>query len=126
MGMFDALTSDYPLPHHQDGEFQTKDLAHMVHGEFGISGFLDEYRITADGRLMLHRHVREWRDRPGSPLGGYLESVRDWWEEIPDVHGDIRIYTRDEDSGNDGNEWVEFRIRFTHGRVERVDTVQTG
>lgn len=70
--------------------------------------------------------MREWRDRPGSPLGGYFESVRDWWEEIPDVHGDVRIYTRDEDAGNDGNEWVEFRIRFTHGRVERVDTVQTG
>jgi hypothetical protein len=59
VGMFDLLTSDYPLPHHQDAEFQTKDLAHLVHGEPGECGFLDHYRITEDGRLMLHRHVRE-------------------------------------------------------------------
>jgi hypothetical protein len=82
--MFDLLTSDYPLPHHQAAEFQTKDLAHLVHGEPGECGFLDHYRITEDGR----------------------------------------IYTRDDQSGGDRAERVEFRVRFTHGRLERIDPVE--
>ena len=125
MGMFDTLRCDYPLPHHQDAEFQTKDLAYLVHGESGMGGFLDEYRITADGRLMLHRHDREWRDDPETFLGGYLESVRDWWEEVTDAHGDIRIYTCQAHADNEGSDWVEFRVRFTHGQVERVDSVDS-
>ncbi len=120
MGMFDRLTSEYPLPSHKNAEYQTKDLAYLVHGESDIGGFLDEYRITADGRLMLHRHEREWRDRPDSLLGGYLESVRDWWEEVSDIHGDLRIYTQDDDSDSHQSKWVEFRVRFTHGRVEWI------
>jgi hypothetical protein len=124
MGMFDLLTSDYPLPHHQHAEFQTKDLAHLVHGEPGECGFLDHYRITEDGRLMLHRHVREWRSDPEMLLGGCLESVRDWWEEVPGIHGDVRIYTRDDKSGGDRADRVEFRVRFTHGRLERIDQVE--
>ena len=124
MGMFDRLTSDYPLPSHQSAEHQTKDLAHLVHGDFGIGGFLDEYRITADGGLMLHRHVREWRKDPDSPFGGYLHSVRDWWEEVPDVHGDIDFYTGGPASGDDPPWQVEFRARFTHGRVEWIKPLE--
>jgi hypothetical protein len=58
------------------------------------------------------------------PLGGCLESVRDWWEEVPGVHGDIRIYTLDEESGHGRADRVEFRVRFTHGRLERIDQVE--
>ena len=29
MGMFDRLTSDYPLPSHQSAEYQTKDLGNL-------------------------------------------------------------------------------------------------
>lgn len=73
-------------------EFQTKDLAYLVLGE-SLSGFLDDYEITKDGRLMRHVHEREWREDSDAPLGGYLESVRDWWEEAADIHGDVRICT---------------------------------
>ncbi len=121
MGMFDTLRCDYPLPDVQEAEFQTKSLVSLLHGELGMGGFLDEYRITTDGRLLLHKHIRQWRDDPEALFGGYLESVRDWWEEVPDVHGDIRIYTSRTQGDGAESDWVEFRIRFTHGRVERVE-----
>lgn len=92
MGMFDTLRCDYPLPHHQEADFQTKYLAHLVHGELGLGGLLDDYRITADGRLMLHKHIREWCDDPEAFLGGYSESARDWWEELADVCSETLIY----------------------------------
>ena len=124
MGMFDRLTSDYPLPSHQQAEYQTKDLVHLVHGESGLRGFLDEYRITADGRLMLHRHVREWREDPDSPFGGYLHSIRNWWEDVSDVHGDISIYTYEPALGDEPAARAEFRVRFTHGRVEWIKPLE--
>ena len=125
MGMFDRLTSDYPLPSHQQAEYQTKGLAWLVHGESGIGGFLDEYRITADGRLMLRRHVREWRADADAPLGGCFQSVRDWWEEVPDVHGDVDVYAREPAAGDELPGRVEFRVRFTHGRVEWIKAHET-
>ena len=118
MGMFDTVRSAYPLPHHQDSEFQTKDLAFLVEGEM-MGGFLDDYEITAEGRLRVHRHEREWVEDPDAFFRGYLKSVNDWWEDVPDVHGDIRMYTTDRQA--DGtSEWTEFKIRFTHGVVESV------
>ena len=48
----------------------------------------------------------------------------DWWEEMPDVHGGIRIYTSRSQGDGAESDWVEFRIRFTHGRVERIDRVE--
>jgi len=33
MGTFDTVVCRYPLPHHQDAEFQTKDLAAVAAGE---------------------------------------------------------------------------------------------
>lgn len=82
MGMFDTVRCRYPLPHHQDAVFQTKDLANLVLGEGGLRGTLDEYEITEDGRLMRHVHEREWReDADGGPLGGVMRSVN------PDIVG---------------------------------------
>lgn len=121
MGMFDTVRCRYPLPHHQDVEFQTKDLAHLVHQDAWIGGFLDQYEITEDGRLKRHAHEREWRKDPDHPLGGYLASIRDWWEEVPDVHGDVRIYTSVGKPKEPDYRWVEFRVRFTNGRVQEVE-----
>lgn len=118
MGMFDTVRCAYPLPNHQDEEFQTKDLAHLVHGE-PTGGFLDHYEITSDGRLRAHRHQRQWVDDPDAFLGGYLRSVKDWWEDLPDVHGDIRIYTSVKNAEG-GSDWIEFVLRFTYGVVETV------
>ena len=125
MGMFDTVVCRHPLPHHQDAEFQTKDLAAIALGEHFLSGLLDEYEITADGRLCRHVHEREWTADPEAFLGGYMRSVRDWWEDVPDAHGDVVIYTTDEIPGEQHGRWVAFRVRFTNGRIEEVHEVQT-
>lgn len=86
-----------------------------------LGGSLDDYEITRDGRLRVHRHEREWTADEDAFFGGYLRSVKDWWEDLPDVHGDIRIYTSSRNA--EGSEWTEFRLRFTHGVVESVTRV---
>ena len=142
MGMFDEVVCCYPLPHHQDARFQTKDLSAIALGERWIGGTLDEYEITQDGRLRRHAHEREWVEDQSALLGTYLKSVRDWWEDVPDAHGDVWIYTtetvtrpqkgvvadeKDELTAGDGtpgeraSREIEFRIRFTNGRVQQLE-----
>jgi hypothetical protein len=96
--MYDTIRCDYPLPNpgHQTLEYQTKDLECM----------LGEYTITHEGRLVLH---------PGKGLLA-RQATRD--VECPH-HGDIRIYTSLERPRRRG-EWVEYLVRFTEGRVQRV------
>jgi len=125
MGMFDTVVCRYPLPHHQDAEFQTKDLGAVALGERFLSGLLDEYEITADGRLCRHVHDREWTEDPEAFLGGHMRSVRDWWEDVPHAHGDVVMYTTEEIPGQQRDGWVEFRVRFTNGRVQKVHEVHT-
>lgn len=140
MGMFDEVVCRYRLPHRQEARFQTKDLAAVALGERCLGGLLDEYLITEDGRLRRHVHEREWVEDAGAPFRGYLRSVRDWWEDVPRAHGDVLIYTSEpataspwETAGetadapvDDGTaaerpvRFIEFLIRFTHGRVEHV------
>lgn len=135
MGLFDDVVCRYPLPHHQDAGFQTKDLAGIALGDHWITGTLDEYEIALDGRLRRHVHEREWVEDPSTVLGGCMKSVRDRWEDVPDAHGDVWIYTAvsaanaPDDPGADGGDtacerpgqWIEFRIRFTNGRVQDVE-----
>ena len=123
MGMFDTVVCRYPLPHHQDAEFQTKDLAVVALGEHGVSGLLDEYEIAADGRLRRHLHEREWTSDPDAFFGGYMRSVKDWWEDVPDAHGDMVMYTSEEIPGQQGHRWIEFRVRFTNGRVQDIHEI---
>lgn len=121
MGMFDRVRCRYPLPHHQDAEFQTKDLANLVRDEPWLGGFLDDYEITEDGRLTRHVHEREWREDPESFFGGHLISTSDRWEEVPGVHGDVRIYTSEGTHGRPDWRSIEFRIRFSNGRVQEIE-----
>ena len=120
MGMFDTVVCRYPLPHHQDAEFQTKDLASVALGEHGIGGFMEDYEVTEDGRLRRHVHEREWTEDPDAPFGGWLRSVKDWWEDVPDAHGDVVIYTSRAAEDQTPAAWTEFRLRFTNGRVQDV------
>lgn len=98
MGMFDTIHCEYPLPdpRHQGLEFQTKDLESlMLH-----------FTITADGRLLQH----SWRKDQ--------EPRRE--VEWP-VHRDVSIYTSLENPAFElGREWVEYVVRFSHGRVESI------
>lgn len=117
MGMYDTIRSRFPLPHHQDAEYQTKDIEHLIGGVSDLGGTLSEYEITPEGVLRVRVHEREWHVDPDWFAGGYAKSVNSWWEAIPDVHGDIQIYTLD------SGERVEFRVRFTEGFVSQVDEV---
>jgi len=100
MGLFDTVHCEYPLPdaRHQGLEYQTKDLECL----------LDNYTITRDGRLV--RHASRFGGGPGHDI------------EWP-LHGDISIYTSVK--GEDPR-WVEYVVRFTHGRVEWVRPLPEG
>jgi hypothetical protein len=83
MGLFDTVRCHYPLPNHQELEFQTKTLASVVDGDHWLGGRMEEYEIAQDGRLRHHVHERVWSEDPEALFGGYLRSVRDWWEDVP-------------------------------------------
>ena len=125
MGMFDTVVCRYQLPHHQEAQFQTKDLAAVALGECGFAGFLDEYEITEEGYLRRHVHERVWTKDPSAPLGGHVRSTKDCWEEVPDVHGDVVIGTSRDAGDQVCPAWTEFRVRFTNGRVQEVRQVPT-
>jgi hypothetical protein len=94
MGLFDTIKCEYPLPNklHQDLEFQTKDLECL----------LERYMITFDGRLVRH---------PGKGNVGLERDI------VWPFHGDIRIYDSDPENPS---HFVEYVVRFTHGRVEWI------
>jgi hypothetical protein len=99
VGLYDSVECDYPLPdpEYQELEFQTRDFEWVM----------QRYAITRDGRLLK----RAPRPEPGREL---IALERD--AELP-VHGDLLIYAADPatDQG-----LIEYRVRFLHGRVERV------
>jgi len=78
---------------------------------------MEDYEITRDGRLRRQRHtykvVKTHRQFPSS----HLKSIKSWWTTVSDAHGDVLIYTSD-DTDERGPQWVEFRVRFTNGRVQ--------
>jgi hypothetical protein len=119
--MFDTVRCRFPLPHHQDAEFQTKDLEHVVFGEGG-DGTMSLYEITEDGRLRRRAHrYRIVRKKPGFRRVP-LKSTKTWWEDVPDAHGDVYIYTFERSSDTTVPPEIRFRVRFTNGRVQDVST----
>jgi hypothetical protein len=121
--MFDVVSCHYPLPHHQDAEFQTKDLARVVLGLFDVEGTCSFYQITAKGELCRHRRRRIWAPPPSRRWVRGSPKFMDWWERIERVHGDVRIYTSEGTRGTASFRWFEFRVTFTHGRVSVVREV---
>ena len=91
MGIFDTVHCEYPLP---DARHQDLDFQTK-----DLERFLGTYTITYDGRLI--RHAGRGRGGPDRDI------------EWP-IHGDIRIYTSVD------KEWIEYVVRFTHGRVEWI------
>lgn len=106
MGLYDNVKVFYPLPDPalRFTVFQTKDFNCM----------LEDYTIMEDGRLIYHPSHLELlpeNERDGMRM---FTRVRDPDVEITDMHGDIFIIGGDRD-------FTEYRVRFTHGRVERID-----
>ena len=99
MGLYDTVECDYPLPdpEYQELEFQTRDFEWI----------LQRYAITKDGRLLR----RAPRQVPGREVVALEKDV-----ELP-VHGDLLMYAADPVTDHG---LVEYRVRFLHGRVERI------
>jgi hypothetical protein len=89
--MFDTVHCEYPLP---DSQHQGLDFQTK-----DLECALFDFTITRDGRLVRHA------------LRGGRWAKRD--VEFP-IHGDIRIYTSKD------KVWIEYAVRFTHGRVEWI------
>jgi len=117
--MFDYVRCRYPLPHHQDALSQTKDLLSLVDRGEWLGGLLENYEITKDGRLRRQRHKYKVVKTPRRFPSFGLKSIKSWWTTVSDAHGDVLIYTSD-DTGKRGRRWIEFRVRFTNGRVQDV------
>ncbi len=131
MGMFDNVKCEYLLPETNAGiklDFQTKSF-----GDDCVGGFMDNYTITEDGGLILHKEVwefveekdrpyygkPEWDDNPLVRLAGSMKSIP-MGDEVLDHNGVINIYT------NVGDTWYEYEIKFTDGKVADIKRIYIG
>ena len=127
--MFDTVRCRFPLPHHQDVEFQTKDLEHVAFGEGG-EGTMSLYEITEDGRLRRRAHRYRIARKPPAFRRVVLKSTKTWWEDVPDAHGDVYIYTFERSSDGKGlsrnqvpravHEWSCSRYSAGHIRADSI------
>jgi len=122
MGMFDTVVCKCFLPDRPTGinDFQTKSF-----GTNGIGGNMDNYTITIDGSLILHKVRMEWVEEEDRPyygkhewdkgglykMAGCMNSIPEG-DEVIEHHGIIYIYTHTDD-----HDWVEYEIKFTDGKV---------
>jgi hypothetical protein len=124
MGMFDDVKCKYPLPDPPRGnDFQTKSFGDGVTG-----GFMENYTITKEGKLVFHKVVYEmvpeeerpywgkpeWKKNPLMQICGSMKSVP-MGDEVMDYHGIINIYTLSDE------EWFEYSIEFTNGKVTNAE-----
>ncbi len=128
MGMFDNIQCEYPLPEtgyrvSPGHSFQTKSLGSE----------LDDYTITVDGSLILHRKswegvpeeerpyygTPEWEERSKQVIGS-IRTVPVGDEEVP-YHGDIYFYDSLSVGNKPGEVWIEYKARFTEGRLSRIE-----
>ncbi len=126
--MYDNIECEYPLPDTPTGlnlDFQTKDF-----GDGFTGGFLDNYTITKDGKLVLHKEAwelvpeeerpywgkPEWEKNPFLQLAGSMKSIP-LGDEVIDYHGVINIYTMV------GKTWYEYEFKFTDGKVADVKRI---
>lgn len=135
MGMFDNIRCKFPLPlpEFQENDFQTKDTPNQ---------YCDQYEIREDGTLWVEKYDTEdkskagaWlRDNPGkthtdlpaelsgiSAMCGCMSRVHKRWVKLEDFHGDIEFYNA---IGKQGTGWIEFRARFTNGKLSKLELVE--
>ena len=126
MGMFDEIFCSYPLPEDppewvKKARFQTKNLENL----------LDEYTITAEGRLIHHCKEHEWVEDEEHLVGGYMRPVKKWDEDC-EYHGDLTFYTNNITSHDGKGHYgvtadsderplrFEYTARFTDGQLQWI------
>lgn len=133
MGMSDNVKCEYPLPDTpekiQTGSFQTKSF-----GDGFTGGFMDNYTITKDGQLILHKEVweivpeeerpyygkPEWNKNTLFQIMGSMKAIP-VGDEIVEHHGIISIY--DDHADPKSNKWFEYEIKFTDGKVSDIKRI---
>lgn len=123
MGMFDEVKYEYILPLEvkeevkalgivpEDLLFQTKDL----------DSTLSLYTINRDGRLIFKNVKYKWVDDDNAFLKGYMEEESHTLDDM-NYHGDLKFYAY-ENVKKDGNHFaviLDYRARFTNGKLEEV------
>jgi hypothetical protein len=110
MGMFDYIRVEVLLPDQtevdSEKEYQTKDLESLM----------EDYTITADGKLLRTQCDYEWKEDGSHFLGGFLQEIPHSKKvtEVP-FHGDIRFY-----GDMKGNVFRDYIARFTEGKLTRI------
>jgi hypothetical protein len=137
MGMYDYISSKYPLPRPTDPmeakdvnftalTFQTKDLECA----------LDNYEIREDGTLWQRQYEIEWEagdpkaDSLSERIGriGRSKLVKEWW--VPyHYSGNMEFYEalQHSDQSNElwkNDYWVEYQARFDKGQLVDVQLVK--
>ena len=125
MGIFDSVKINYILPDSGDlvGKevFQTKSFD---------DSFMDNYTITEDGKLILHKETwevvpeeerpyygkPEWNQNPINQIMGSMKGIPQG-DEVVDFHGIVNVYT------NIGDVWYEYNFEFTRGEVSDVKRI---
>ena len=109
MGMFDNLECEYPLPAKPSNTWwQTKTFPHP---------YLEDYRITAEGRLLK----RDQWSMKELEAGGDPADNRATWTEL-NYHGVVNFYTLDDET----DEWFECDAKFTDRQLVSVERVEEG
>ena len=140
MGMYDNLRCNYPLPGDPgDIEFQTKSF----------DSFLNDYRITESGELLVEEYDIEDRSDPNAKgimrIVGMMTRIPKGWKLVDftgvvnfygDKHsGKLLLISREGTKMLDENgkeverpaaEWFEFNATIDHGTLVSVERCETG
>ena len=122
MGMFDYVLPECPLPD------EGAKLIHNWRTKDFDAPFMDEYRITAEGRLLEEIYDIEDRSDPTAESGtlaslrGMMTRIHVRWQDM-NHHGVLNFYGHTTD-WQPGGEWIEYNATFTHGALEKIERVQ--
>src|SRR4051812_35953293 len=139
MSLFDELTVEYPLP--DPGASVVKKWRTMTFPD----PWLENYKITAAGRLLHERYRCEDQSDPQYPLGslgrlaGCLSRIHEGWEDT-NFHGILNFYGNkytgdlmvisfeEGELGKDilhpdPAEWFEYNAKFTDGQLVSIERI---
>jgi hypothetical protein len=140
--MFDCIVVEYPLPDSGASvvrEWQTKTFP---------DPWLENYKISSDGRLLRQRFRIEDRSNPKYEIGsferleGSMTRIHEGWDDT-NFHGILNFYGdansgeiheisfRPDTFGQDllhptPVEWFEYNAKFTDGQLVSIERVQSG
>ena len=129
MGLYDCISSDYPLPLPanlgelapeliQKSTFQTKDLENMM-------GY---YKIDSSGQLLIECLESEWREGNKDSKSildrlGYLETIKSWWEPA-NLTTTVVFYEFFQDDKNQNDYWIDYQAEFVSGKVNFIKVLK--